>query len=426
MPKSTVYIFMVMAISACAILPIQRNVSRPTVIQPFVENNNEVATVSNATEVIKLSSNECASPPVNLAYPVGTQKSAPFDVSPRVVIPPPEWTEEFVLPNALPYADIHQRSARSLVYQALDDRNAIWFSTGDSEDRGVYRYETETNKLLLYNQIDGKNAYPLDLFVSPDGILWGYTILKGLEVKEALSLLSHYDPKTDIFSFVDNPLLMDNGKYSGITDIAIDQQGMLWLAVKGEGAGILAFSSATEEIVEEYPVPVKMISNLEMAPNGNLWFLADDGKLYVFDADTKQTKSFQELYQQYDKTDNMLNNEIDTRALYFDREGKLWISDIGWLDFSSEPPIFFRIIRSSVFVNDYVSPHQQFSWQHPSFVYQATDKSFWFSGPGLVRLNFSKGEWCLLSSESSPIVEDNDGNLWGVFFSRIYKFDLAR
>jgi len=384
------------------------------------------AAISESTVVLRLDSNECASSPIDLAFPVGTEKEPPYDTYPRVVLPPPEWKEELVLPNSLPYSSLHQRSAHSIVVQMLGGRDYLWFSTGDSEDGGVYRYDQKTGHLYLYDRINGSEAYPLELFVSPEGTLWGYTIIAVHNGKD-LSPLTRYEPETDSFVFVRDSLLADNDQVStGISALTIDQQGILWVAVRREKVSIIAFSPSTEKGLREYQLEIKPIIDLETAPDGSLWLLTNEGKLYKFDVEKGQAFSYEELYKDYQVADNReLYQAMDANELLFDREGKLWISDIGWLNFSGDLPTFYRIIRSSVFINDYVRPERQYAWEHPSAIYQGTDGKFWFSGPGLVRLDPSKAEWCLLASSPSRVAEDSEGSIWAVMFSRIYRYRSA-
>ncbi|MCL4824408.1 MAG: hypothetical protein KJZ57_09340, partial [Anaerolineales bacterium] len=237
MVKPIVFLCLIVLLSGCLPLPTRQVTLGPTEILPDTEEML-AAPVLGSTEVIRLNSNQCASSAVTLAFPVGTEKEPPYDSRPRVILPPPEWEEEIVLPNALPYTSLHQRSARSIVIQAPNGNEYLWFSTGDTEDSGVYRYDPKSRQLLLYNTIDGYDAYPVDLFISSDGTLWGYTIVGyQQEVRENLSLLSRYEPETDSFVFVNDPLLTDNGKlFTRITDMTIDRQGIIWIAVRRDKA----------------------------------------------------------------------------------------------------------------------------------------------------------------------------------------------
>lgn len=410
-------------VGACAMVSRDENISHPKEISVPPQPTITLEYKQNYTEIIHLKPGECAPPPVKLAFPVGVEKPSPFDVLPRVVLPSTEWEEKKLLPHILPYEDISQISATSIAYQTILQSERIWFAIGNTrfpENMGVYSYDFQNDKFLIYTTIDKSKAYPLELFVSLDGGLWGYYIAKN-NPNEDLYLLSKYDPKLDSFIFVMEPLLAEEDELSKITDIHSDSQGKMWLAVRSKKFnGFIQFDPITEKVLGKFQLQNKF-SKFAIASDQTIWFVANDKKLYRFDFLSKQVASYKELYPVTMTNDNMLD-DLPTDTLYLDRDGKIWIGDVGWLDFSLEDPVFYKIIRSPVFVNDYVAPQNQYAWQHPSSIYQDSHNKFWFSGPGLVKLDTQNAEWCLLASQSSPLVEDKDGNLWAVFFGRIYKY----
>ena len=120
-------------------------------------------------------------------------------------------------------------------------------------------------------------------------------------------------------------------------------------------------------------------------------------------------------------------------VLFFDRNGRLWIDNKGWLDFTNPAkPIWYEIIPSPVFLtNDgwfdiRIGDGQisKYGWLVPSEISQSTNGWFWFTTGRDDWLNPKKGEWCLFTTGSSPVVEDNDRNLWIVVFDKLYKFQL--
>ena len=106
--------------------------------------------------------------------------------------------------------------------------------------------------------------------------------------------------------------------------------------------------------------------------------------------------------------------------------GWLWVEDRGFFEFPGEDnPIWHKVIRSPVFISDDVRPELQYAWTRPYETFQSSDGSYWFTAPvGIVHLSPESGEWCLFTTEESPVVEDENRNLWIVAFGKLYRLTL--
>jgi hypothetical protein len=120
-------------------------------------------------------------------------------------------------------------------------------------------------------------------------------------------------------------------------------------------------------------------------------------------------------------------------TLYFDREGRLWLSNKGWLDFKDPAnPVWYEIIPSAVFLTDngeFVGDNPEgsrsrYGWREPSKIYQSSNGWYWFTADGIIRLDPQEAEWCRFTTGRSPVVEDEDGYLWIVVYDKLYKYDL--
>ena len=109
--------------------------------------------------------------------------------------------------------------------------------------------------------------------------------------------------------------------------------------------------------------------------------------------------------------------------LYIDKYNHLWVDDRGWLEnTSSENPAWHRVIRSPLFINLYFDGVGNYYWDRPKTMYQSTNEVFWFSADvGVIKLDPKNGDWCLLTTYSSPVVEDDSQNLWIVADGQLYK-----
>ncbi len=398
------------SLSTTYILPTQTLITTP------VENPD--------IEIIRLKSGECATPPENLAYPVDKPKTPPFNINSRVVIPPPEWEKQISLPHVEPYSSLFHSNATSIIYQPVTGGSGyVWFSIHGAHNNGVFRYDPITKKLFLYNKINSFEAYPTKLIINATGEIFGFNIVTNDFKNTPPFLLTKFSQAQNTFTFIENSIFASN-KYNSIADIAVDKTGKVWIALnENNSAFIIEFSSQDEKIINEFELRSQNINNIEVGLNQDIFILNDSGVLLVLNMETGEVAPFTEKYNQLHTSENFLFDEINVN-LYLDNSARLWLSDLGLIDFSNPEPILFKIIRSPVFIDENSSPQYQYSWTHPNTIFESSDKSIWFSTPGLVRLDVNSGNWCLISTEHTSITEDQNGSLWAVLFSRVYKYNL--
>lgn len=170
-------------------------------------------------------------------------------------------------------------------------------------------------------------------------------------------------------------------------------------------------------------------SSLVAAPDGNIWMVdrEDKGLLY-YDPVEEELHTFQEIirstYREMPRVTMNISPEPGTQ-LYVDRYNRLWVGDIGWLDFSDPSNlVWYKVIRSPVFLAENYLPTSYYTWVRPDFIYQATNGIYWFSSvAGIVRLDPATAEWSLITTFSSAVAEDDDQNIWIVIDKKIFKFD---
>jgi hypothetical protein len=190
---------------------------------------------------------------------------------------------------------------------------------------------------------------------------------------------------------------------------------------------IVSFNSTSLQAVRQLPAPQDSYwGDIAIAPDGAVW-IADwgAGQLVRYDPTTGQATPYVgNFWTRQDFSQEAFEGSIGN--LYFDRSGRLWIQDRGWLDFTTRgQPMWYQVVRSPVFIDDQVHPESQYGWYRPSTTYQSSNGFFWFGYPaGMVRLDPESGEWCRFTTASGPIAEDEDHNLWIAVFNKLYKYSL--
>jgi ligand-binding sensor domain-containing protein len=318
----------------------------------------------------------------------------------------------------------------------------IWVGTNQE----IYKYQTDTREWKSYTSIDNEHVIPTHLYLAADGTLWG-TGLRHLvqdSRNRALPLLSKYNENADQFEFVKDQdgLLQENNSTRLTSNIREDTKGSLWLIQHFFEEGIGTRSALYSIDVGSIKVKQYLVAspenpefvNFAFDPDGKIWIIefgAEGTQLVQYDSISgKATPYSGRLPDNGIPQDNLVRDPDfnNIRNLYLDRAGRLWVDDIGWLDFTDKNnPMWYKIIRSSVFLTDSSRPESQYGWTRPYLTYQSSNGQYWFSSQvGIVRLNPEKAEWCLFTTGNSPVVEDKNSNLWIAVFGKLYKYQLEQ
>ncbi len=355
-----------------------------------------------------ISKSNCIEPPVKLAYPVRVTQTS-FD---QVidVLPPYPWREISQLPQ--------KGYITSMVIKKMD----IWIST----DEKILRYDINKMKWSEYDNVDGMPTIPQTLYVSKAGILWGFvpTIIRNPNTN---SYFSRYNEITDSFEFIydKEKLFMNFFQSANPKDIVEDPDGLLWFMEGGIKKNIVLFSFDPKSYsIKGYDLsPDSGFASLIYAPDNKIWLSKfENGDIIQFDPKTGKKSSY--LGHVYNLPDEYpFEGQNALENFYLDHEGRLWIGDRGWYEFSgSNQPVFHRIIRSPVFISNNVHPENAYAWFRPDTVFESNDGMFWFeSYGGMVSLDPEKAEWCKFTNASGPMVEDEEHNIWLAVDGKLYK-----
>jgi hypothetical protein len=277
-------------------------------------------------------------------------------------------------------------------------------------------------------QFEGYDFVPSQLFLSQDGTLWGFDHYDlGGNAPTGIGIpgdLSRYDAKNDRFEPApDKDGILTGG--GGSTLITEDAQGRLWLIIDW---ALFSFDPETRQaqrVLDEQRG--YRLYSLIGAPDGSIWLAA-------YRTDSPGDKP---VIVRYDpRTDEIeyhgpplgVREHTTISSMYLDSVGRLWIDDLGWREVSpTGESVWYKLIRSPVFITNRMqgAGDREYAWTSPHQMYESSNGLFWFSsGAGLVRLNFQSGEWCLLTTLYTPVVEDDNHNLWIAGNRQLYKYRL--
>lgn len=360
----------------------------------------------------------CIPPPVQVAYPYGAFRS-PEDPNPPPILPPANWKPQLSEEQLAQIKYFY--SAQSIVAQGND----IWFTANDT----LARYRPTTDELTTYTvQVQGHDFLPAQLFVSRDDTIWGSTHYSAY-AQDVVSYvpgdLSRYDAELDRFV----PAPDKDGiltREAGGTAITEDTQGRLWLIRDWILYSYDPQTRQAERVLDEQQGyrPHNLVGGLD----GGIWLAVHL---------TEYPEDRRPFIIRYDPQTGEINHrgyppdvhEYDTiSSMHFDRTGRLWIEDFGWLELpATGEPVWYRLLPSPVLITNRMqgAGDRQYAWTHAGQVYESSNGLFWFSSSaGLVRFNLQHGEWCMITTLPNNIVEDADHNLWLAGARQLYKYHL--
>jgi hypothetical protein len=325
--------------------------------------------------------------------------------------------------------EIDLRFLDTLVYYG----DSIWMTTDSLQ---LARFQPDEHMLTFYTvRVDELSEFvPNKLFVTSKQELWGIGNfgIGTMEVWPSYTgkfrgILSRFDPELDRFLPVidqDN-LLVDTVGEQFIDD---DSHGNFIVLVDEM---VIRFNPNTlkAEILLDQSDGFAFYRVL-VGPDDKIWFSAQRKE----NPSNGENEDYANELVRYDPASRGLETfgtppgEVGVRLpfpLYFDQNGRLWAGenrleissngDYEWYTLVDQPE-FVRVREGlpEITVSKYfvvsLSP-----------VFEASDNSMWFKGIGLLRLDPERGKWCRITDDIAFITEDDEGNLWMVQGSQLYK-----
>ena len=387
---------------------------------------------------------ECLPPLTNFAFPAGVIRNLGNITPHPPTLPPSYWKMEVSLPDGFDYfwGTI-----------TILDNGEMWIKDSFTQRQGtsyfVYRKDKESY-IYLEDSAKNKHSVPEKLLQTHDGTLWGFgtDYRYGLGPRKANPLISRFDESTGRFEYIES-ILHESDGYSGINDIQLDNLGFVWLLINQSynyishntvveehdlPPGLYRFDPYTQK-ADYYLAMPENINYQRLMPvsDGNIWMLGYDKSsnetvLSRYFPETGELQPYPGTFSYFGNVDLPDLNVPVSSPLFLDSSDRLWIGTEGWLNHpASESPIWYRIIQPPIFIGGFVDGVGNFYRSIPFGMNESSDGMLWFwAGIGTVRLNPTIGEWCLFTTFSSPVVEDENHTLWMVADNKLFKYELGQ
>ena len=399
---------------------IKRKIVRYLLILVLLLSACSPAAHAGSTTPASSMNGSCIPPVAALAYPVGIPPSP--NAKNTEIAPSGGWQQQAVLPGStgIDYPQIFTRPGE------------VWVLAVDAKK--VLRYRIDSHEWKSYNTMDDLSVVPRNLFRTHDGTLWGIdSVSFGADSKRSFSFLSRYNAVTDKFEFVtdNNGLLAEGMAISDPIQVTQDSENGLWFFGSRPGddsVGLYSFDLTTHRAEKRlsFRIGASYVGPV-VAPGGDIWFYNGwERALFIYSPAAREVRQYYGL--------PIFDKYTSVNILFFDRDGRLWLDNKGWLDFADPAkPVWYETIPSPVFLTDNgwfdirIGDGQvsRYGWEVPSWISQSSNGWFWFTtGRGTIRLEPQNGEWCLFTTGGSPVVEDDNKNLWIAVFDKLYKFQL--
>ena len=366
---------------------------------------------------------ECASLETTIAFPVG----APANLTDVQYFPPIGEKILVKLPETYIAGDGFVFYNDSLWTLGFNQTQEIKTTT-------ILRYNFKTQTWKEYTpvgSIDIKKVVLLDLFVSTKKTLW-------LEAQKYFEntppFFIRYNEKKDTFeytSYKNDYMDIQAKKISEEifsyewTGYSSDQNGHIWIT---DRYNLYEFNP--DQLLVSPRVQAEsgsQFSSPSVDKNGTVWFLDyDKGKVNKYIPKTGALQSFSGKY-----ADGFSREEIlQTQNTMLDSKGQLWLSDFGWINTvekdSGGDPMWYRIVRSPVFIYQPEREDNKYVWSHPRVLQETPDGLIWFETFGsLVKLDVQSGKWCKISS-GGYVATDNKAQIWILYLNQIYEYPMKK
>jgi hypothetical protein len=276
-------------------------------------------------------------------------------------------------------------------------------------------------------ELDRKDLYVGDLFVTSDGQIWGQNIWYfGYDepTVEALPLLSRFNESTRRFEFGPNVLeiplfIEDSSSWDGI-DVVLDRNDVFWIFVAHQA--LFSYDTADHTLKRQHELPGQDVFHSIVASDGQIAFRSygdpdDMLSIYYPDEDRLEHVEIPDFFQR------------NINGMAFDLQDNLWLGAGGYRD----PLGAWHIINPEF--EDLIDsrPTDRWSvWGRAGLILATSDGRLWFMRWADTAWIFQGNAWydpasgtgCMFSTTTSKILEGPKGNVWLVANRSLYQLAL--
>jgi signal transduction histidine kinase/ligand-binding sensor domain-containing protein len=290
-----------------------------------------------------------------------------------------------------------------------DRQGIVWAGT----ESGVYKQVI--SKRFEHYKNDPRDPNSLNynttrsMIKRPDGVLWVGTLGNGV---------NRFDTRTGLWKHYTqaNSGLEDNV----IVSLGVDKQGTLWA---GTMNGFLAKLDETTGRFTSYELdaePVNtpnMIQSIVEDDTGVLWIGTENG----ISRFNPLTETWDHVRHDPNDPQSLSGNNIQSKAVYFDRKGDLWVGTFGWgLNRIPKDQLHQPNPRVDRWIEG-VKGREALSSDNVISIHEDEEGFLWLGtyGGGICKVDPETGSVSVVDTKNGlsndviyAIQEDHDGNLW--------------
>ena len=358
-----------------------------------------------------LTADGCIPPQFHSDYPRGNEIF--ITPSPKPTVIPTGWKSTSRIPE-----DLQRNHSIARLVRPRSGYDEIWISVSD--DPYDYRsvnfliYRTDTHQWI--------QAPP----PPSDGVLF-------LDANNGVWVTSPYEPGPQLYRLddqsnlfvpvADNANVLTQRAIRG--EVKVAPNGYFWFLFSNNRQNRSLFSFDPVALESKLHLTGEFSDDIAIDKNDNIYLLhvkyepfvsMDHYSPYVltkYNPSTGDTESV-EIPRTNEEPGGYIN-------LYIDREDRLWVSDLVWIDLANaEIDEQHSIQRSEVFIY-YARYLTRYLWDRPTVMLQSIDGRLWYRAEqGNAWFKSDSGEWCLFTNVGSNIVEDSTNNLWMIVDNDLY------
>ena len=251
--------------------------------------------------------------------------------------------------------------------------------------------------------------------------------------------IGRYNRETDSFQHI--ATIEYNNVTPFVSDIVEDTEGNLWFIVDHELMKLDKRDFSIEKIWIDISLMIPpgdtfhpLNYSLIIDDNDWLWFLGRYpiiGKKEMYDVVILLSYNIHsseiQIYGSPPDMDKLPINDDHIASLFIDHNGKIWVSDYGWMEKTPDTFTWYKLLETSKFITKNKSSYRQYFYYHGHPEAETDNRYIWFSSTaGAFRYDTELDNWCQTSTFTTiSIISDQDGNLIANTDEGLYKLIIS-
>ena len=336
------------------------------------------------------------------------------------------------LPNYLsPWQFASERPAEMHISQMQfarqhDNREEIWFV--DRLEGNIVIYDIDKKSWKEFSGlIEETDLFVYDLFVTSNQTVWGRVNLpiNSTNTSQA-TVLSKFNEDNQTFEFVDELASIPFISFEDYvhTEMFLDHEDIFWIAVSDDA--LYSFDTIRNELTTHIQLNAVNVGSIVRATDG-IVYLNNLAATKLIDTDSTIPEGLV-LEFQVDQNQFVpvpLPNEQWIRRfsrLAITENDQLWLDTLGYIE---QDKTWHNV---HPYPDDLNFHESDLHWTTPHVVFESSNNLLWFNkspDAGTAWYDRDSGIGCVVSNQSTHVVEDSQGNVWIFVGGSLYSLDLS-